>query len=39
MADPEHLAILKQGIEASKTCWKSEFMSIHIDIIVIRKGG
>ena len=39
MANPEHLAILKQGIEARNTCGKSEFRSIRADIIAIEKGG
>jgi len=39
MANPEHLSILKQGIEAWNTCGKSEFRSIHADIIAVEKGG
>jgi hypothetical protein len=39
LVHPEHLAILKQGIEAGNICGKSEFKSIRADRVAIEKGG
>jgi hypothetical protein len=39
MAHPEHLAILKQGIEAGNICGKIEFKSTRADRVAIEKGG